>query len=99
VRAQAWVALLGATVMVLVARPHDIDHVLLKIEWSDWRLFLVLSVSLMIAVGRSTLLFFMTLFVMLEGLSELGLVKTIGAAIGTNRPVNRKWRMRALTAD
>jgi len=49
--------------MTLVARPHDIESVLHKVEWS-------------------TLLFFMTLFVMLEGLSELGLVAFIGESIG-----------------
>lgn len=59
---QAWVALLGASVLALAARPHAIEEVLHRIEWA-------------------TLLFFMCLFVMLEGMSELGLVEFIGQTV------------------
>ena len=54
----SWIALMGATLLLLVATPHDIDGPLEAVEWQ-------------------TLLFFAALFVMMEGLAELGLIRAI----------------------
>lgn len=54
-----WTALVGAILILILADYHDMDAILLRVEWS-------------------TLLFFATLFVLMEALSELGLINWIG---------------------
>ena len=54
----AWIALIGATLLLLVSTPSDIDGALEAVEWQ-------------------TLLFFAALFVMMEGLAELGVIRII----------------------
>lgn len=55
----AWIAIIGAIIMLLLSGINDVDEVLHKVEWS-------------------TLLFFGSLFVMMRGLEELGLIEYIG---------------------
>jgi len=58
----AWVALLGASVLLLISTPQEIDHFLEKVEWS-------------------TLLFFAGLFIFVEGLKLMGLIRFIGDSV------------------
>ena len=58
----AWVAILGAVVLLVFSSPHDIEHSLESVEWS-------------------TLLFFASLFIMVEAMAEVGLISTIGDRI------------------
>jgi len=58
----AWVALLGASILLLISTPQEIDHFLEKVEWS-------------------TLLFFAGLFIFVEGLKLMGLIRFIGDSV------------------
>ncbi|XP_034666584.1 P protein [Drosophila subobscura] len=55
----AWIAMLAALLLLILANKEAMDVILLHVEWS-------------------TLLFFAALFVMIEAMSELGLIQWIG---------------------
>ncbi|SPP82431.1 P protein [Drosophila guanche] len=55
----AWIAMLAALLLLILANKEAMDAILLHVEWS-------------------TLLFFAALFVMIEAMSELGLIQWIG---------------------
>eukprot|EP00122_Pirum_gemmata_P007472 Pgem_evm1s6859 len=59
----AWVALIGAVLMLVVATPKDAERALESVEWD-------------------TLVFFSALFIMIHGLSELGLIDWMGDVVG-----------------
>ncbi|KNC86144.1 hypothetical protein SARC_01713 [Sphaeroforma arctica JP610] len=59
----AWVALIGAVLMLLVSSPEDAETALEHVEWD-------------------TLVFFSSLFIMIEGLAEMGLITWMGDMIG-----------------
>eukprot|EP01134_Creolimax_fragrantissima_P004083 CFRG4083T1 len=59
----AWVACIGAIVMLLISDPANAEDALRNVEWD-------------------TLVFFSALFIMIRGLSEMGLISWIGDMIG-----------------
>jgi Na+/H+ antiporter NhaD/arsenite permease-like protein len=58
----SWIAVLGATSLMVLADIENIEYLLHKVEWG-------------------TLMFFAALFVLLEGLEQLGLVDWVGGHI------------------
>jgi len=58
----AWIAVLGAMTLMILADIDNIEYLLHKVEWA-------------------TLMFFAALFVLLEGLEQLGLVDLVGEHI------------------
>nr|AOW69286.1 pink-eyed dilution-like 2 [Didymoeca costata] len=54
-----WIAVLGAMCLLLISGIHNIEELMMKVEWA-------------------TLLFFGALFILMEGLAELGLIDWIG---------------------
>lgn len=54
-----WIAVIGAMALLLISGIHNIEELMMKVEWA-------------------TLLFFGALFILMEGLAELGLIDFIG---------------------
>ncbi|EDW40005.1 GL15458 [Drosophila persimilis] len=68
----AWIAMLAALLLLILANKEAMDVILLHVEWS-------------------TLLFFAALFVMIEAMSELGLIQWIGdITVGVILSVDKK---------
>lgn len=60
----AWIALAGATILMLLTYPRHIDTPLSGVEWS-------------------TLVFFAALFVLINGMAKLGIIRVIGSLISS----------------
>ncbi|XP_022218985.2 P protein [Drosophila obscura] len=71
----AWIAMLAALLLLILANKEAMDVILLHVEWS-------------------TLLFFAALFVMIEAMSELGLIQWIGdITVGVILSVDKSHQM------
>lgn len=60
----AWIALAGATILMMLTYPRHIDTPLSGVEWS-------------------TLVFFAALFVLINGMAKLGIIRVIGSLIAS----------------
>ena len=60
----AWIAILGAILLLVIASPSDVHHPLESVE-------------------IPTLMFFAGLFVMVEAIKEVGLIRSIGEAMAS----------------
>lgn len=58
----AWISMIGAMLLLIVAGVRDIDEVLEHVEWG-------------------TLIFFAALFILMEGLDRLGLIRFLGVMV------------------
>jgi Na+/H+ antiporter NhaD/arsenite permease-like protein len=69
-----WIAVLGAMALLLISGIHNIEELMMKVEWA-------------------TLLFFAALFILMEALTEFGLIDWIGEGVSgmiRNFPVEQR---------